>query len=308
MKNHINLIYKMNGDADSLDIDDVATLLFSLSNIIQESNKISNPTGKKIGINIKPIEKGSFIIDIVLFAQSNAGQLMSIINSSSAAELKNMLEWVGLISGGGIGLFGLIKWLKGKPIEKTEDVDKQEVKIFNSSGDNITVNINVMNLYNNVTIKNNIFNVVGKPLEKNDITSITSYLKEDQEHTEVSMDKTIVDDVKEYATSEIKIPEKGDKEIFEEVYISPKRGSFSGENNEWSFRRTVNNNIIKVDVISDEDFIKKCKSGEIRPFEKDMLKVKLKMIFNQETNKIKKTELVRVLDYVKYENTQMKLL
>ena len=300
--NHINLIYKLNGNVDSLDINDVAALLFSLSNIIQESNKLLI-SGKQIGINIKPIEKGSFIIDIALFAQTNAQQLMSLINSKDAAELKNLLEWLGLI-GGGTGLFALIKWLKGKPIEKSETVNKQEVKIFNSNEEHITVNINVAKLYDSQIIKDNIINVAGTPLEKEDITSIVSYIKDKQKETETVIDKTIINDIKEFANSQTISSNNADKEIFEEVYISPKRGSFSGENNEWSFRRTVNNNIIKVDVISDEDFLKKCKSGEIRPYEKDMLKVSLKMIFNQETNKVKKTELIKVLEYIPYINAQ----
>jgi hypothetical protein len=296
----------LNGDVDSLDIDVVAPLLLSLSAIIQESNKVLNPN-KKIGINIKPAEKGSFIIEMALFAKTNTGELLSLINSKNVAELKNLLEWIGIIVGGGSGLLGLIKWLKGKPIEKTEAINKQTTNVFNAAGDNISINSNVVNLYNNQVIKDHIIYVFGNPLEEENITSITTYIKDEQKETEIVTDKTIINDIKEYASSEIKVHEKGDKEIFEEVYMSPKRGSFSGESNEWSFYRTVNGDIIKVNKVSDTDFLNKCKLGEIRPFERDMLKVQLKMIFNQETNKLKKTELVKVLEYVKYEDKQMDL-
>jgi hypothetical protein len=181
-------------------------------------------------------------------------------------------------------------------------------KIIDLNDNYIIIPIEIFQIYNNLVFQQNICNMLIKPLELDNINNITSYIKNDEEKTKTIIDKTMIEALKEYSKIENFVEEEGDKEIIEELYISPKRGSFSGEKNSWSFHRSSNNFIITVNIISDDDFLKKCKSGNIRPFEKDMLKVKLKTIFNLETKKAKKVEILKVLDYIKYENKEQNLI
>ena len=50
----------------------------------------------------------------------------------------------------------------------------------------------------------------------------------DKEDTEIVFDKTILDALREYRDIDFS-EDEGDETIIEEVYLSPKRGSFSGE-------------------------------------------------------------------------------
>ncbi len=311
-KKSVNLIYKFNGNIESIDLFEIAPILLSLGQIIQDSNKIIYPNSSELGINAKPFENGSFIIEIVLFAKTNLQNMISFVNSSEGQRIKELLEFIGLSAGivaignsGVKGLVGLIKYLKGKPPQKMEKINKNETKITTQDNKSITVNNHIINLYINPNIKNHIWNALGRPLEQNGIEVLESYLKEKEEETKINVNKETKEYIKSYSSSEQIEPE--DKNIIEELYISPKRGSFSGESNSWSFRRSTNNEIITVSIISDNEFLEKCKKGIIKPFEKDMLKVKLKTTYNPETMKPRKIEIVQVLEYLPFEDKQFKM-
>ena len=311
-KKSVNLIYKFSGDIDSINLFEIAPILLSLGQLIQDSNKIVNPTAEEIGINAKPFEKGSFIIEILLFAKTNAQQILDFVGSDNGQQIKTLLEYIGLIGGigggsfaGVKGLIGLIKFLKGKPPQKLEKVNENETKLTTDDGKSITINNHVINLYKNSNIKNNITNSFVRPLEQNSVETIDSYLKDDEENTHIQIDQTIKEYIKDYAQSaELSTQEQEMEETF---YISPKRGSFSGESNSWSFRLSTNKDIIKIDKILDTKFLKKCKDGEIRPFEKDMLKVKVKTTYDPETLNPKKREILEVLEYRKYRDNAPQL-
>lgn len=85
-----------------------------------------------------------------------------------------------------------------------------------------------------------------------------------------------------------------------EVYLNPKRGSFEGEANSWSFRRGANRDIITA-TFKDEAFLNRLKVGEIRLFSNDLLKVKLlerQHIFGQEIQG-SQYEISEVIEYKK---------
>lgn len=308
-KKSINLIYKFNGDVESINLFEIAPILLSVGQLIQDSNKVIYPDAEDIGINAKPFDKGSFVIEIVLFAKTNLQHLLSFVNSQEGQRIKELLEFIGLIvtiSGASCGgLIGFIHFLKGKPPQKIEEINKDESRVTTSDGKSITVKNSVINLYSSPNIRKNISNALVRPLEQDQVETIESYLKEEREKTVVTINKEIKGYIKEYAALEQ--VELENKEIIEELYISPKRGSFSGEANSWSFRRSTNSDIITVHVISDDNFLEKCKQGAIRPFEKDMLRVKLKTIYDPETMRAKRTEIMRVLEYIPFKDKQLKM-
>lgn len=305
MKNKLNFIYKLEGEkvADGIDIFELTPILLSLGELIQESNEIINPNSqKKIAVNVKPFEKGSFIVDIVLFAQNNLSQLIDMVNTDNIKEIKELLDWLGIVKAcsgvalGGTSLFGLYKFLMGKP-KTVEQLNANEYRVTNGEDKSITVNKKVFSLFQNQKITNNIYNIYGKPFENGGIDTVKSYIKDQEEETIEVVNK---DEGKFFIPNnwELINPNEETKENTRTMYLNPKRGSFEGEGNSWSFRKGTNREDIIKATIRDETFLNKLKSGEIRPFSNDLIEVEIiekQKVVNQEVQTT--YEITRVIDY-----------
>lgn len=299
INNKVNLIIKLEGPAieEGLNLFDLVPSLIAIGNVITESNKIVNPEGREIAINIKPFEKGSFIIDLYLFAQTNFNQILSFISSDYAEQIKTLLEWIGLtvaIVGGGKGLIQLIKFLKDKP-QNVEKLSSGDIRYTNKNGQSFTTNEKVNKLYNNCVIQNNTYQGFGKLLQQKGINEINTYIKDDIKSLE-TIKKEDVEALKNF--SEISGEENIINESESEIYLKFKRGSFDGDGNNWSFRIGNKDKDVIVAAVKDDIFLKKVKSGEIRPNHKDTfmatLKTKQKMK-NEEL--ITSYEIMKVLEY-----------
>jgi len=295
----VNLIIKLEGPAieEGLNLFDLAPSLIAIGNVITESNKIVNPEGREIAINIKPFEKGSFIIDLYLFAQTNFDQILSFISSDYAEQIKTLLEWIGLtvaIGGVGKGLIQLIKFLKGKP-QNVEKLSSGDIRYTNKNGQSFTTNEKVNKLYNNCVIQNNTYQGFGKLLQQKGINEINTYIKDDIKSLE-TIKKEDVEALKNF--SEISGEENIINESESKIYLKFKRGSFDGDGNNWSFRIGNKDKDVIVAAVKDDIFLKKVKSGEIRPNHKDTFKVILKTkqkMKNEEL--ITSYEIMKVLEY-----------
>jgi len=299
INNKVNLIIKLEGPAieEGLNLFDLAPSLIAIGNVITESNKIVNPEGREIAINIKPFEKGSFIIDLYLFAQTNFDQILSFISSDYAEQIKTLLEWIGLtvaIGGVGKGLIQLIKFLKGKP-QNVEKLSSGDIRYTNKNGQSFTTNEKVNKLYNNCVIQNNTYQGFGKLLQQKGINEINTYIKDDIKSLE-TIKKEDVEALKNF--SEISGEENIINESESKIYLKFKRGSFDGDGNNWSFRIGNKDKDVIVAAVKDDIFLKKVKSGEIRPNHKDTFKVILKTkqkMKNEEL--ITSYEIMKVLEY-----------
>ncbi|MGO9864508.1 MAG: hypothetical protein ACLPLR_12925 [Terriglobales bacterium] len=130
--NHLNFVYKLEGDVNEVDVFKLAPTLLALGELIQESNRELYPEGKEIGVNVKPFHEGSFIVDLSMFHQSNFQQLLEFFTPHSLEQLKTLLEVIGLISGGAagttIGAVKVMKYLRGKP-KTVEEIKPGEFRM-----------------------------------------------------------------------------------------------------------------------------------------------------------------------------------
>lgn len=305
--NNVNLIYKLEGDkvSEGIDIFELSPILLSLGELIQESNSVVNPNSqRKIAVNVKPFEKGSFIVDIVLFAQNNLDQLLDLVNTDQLKEIKELLDWLGIVKAcsgltiGGASLFGLYKFLKGKP-KAIEPVGENEYRVTNGEDKSITINKTVYSLYQNQKIVNKIYNIYGKPFENGGIDKVKSYIKDEEEKTVEIVDKK---ESLYFLPADLSLIENKEEEKTKEntvtVYLNPKRGSFEGDGNSWSFRKGSNREDIIKATIKDETFLNKLKSGEIRPFSNDLIEVEMlekQKVVGQEVQT--SYEIIKVIGY-----------
>lgn len=300
---HINFVYKLDGDVEQVDVFQLAPTLLALGELIQDSNRELNPNGREIAVNVKPFRPGSFVVDLVVFAQSNLQQLFDALNSHSAEQVKNLLEWVGLITGTGglVGVVQVIRWLKGKP-QTIEEVGRGEVRYTNADGATLTVGKNVHQLFSNSRITHNVYNVYGAPMEKQPaITDVKTYL-EGNENSQVSVPRSEISALKEWAdTPSLSAPEdKTNDKVLEGIYLNPKRGAFGGDPKDWSFFR--GDKIITA-TIKDKEFLSRYANGEIRLNQTDLLTVTLLDRQRLAGTRVQKPiyEILKVTGYIKGE-------
>ena len=117
MLKEVNLIYRIVGPSveKGIDVYDLAPALLAIADLLNKTNKKVYPNGREIGVNIKPFEKGSFILDIAVFAKDNLQQIIDYANTDSLLQIKQVLEWLGIIGGTGAGLIKLMQFLSNSP-------------------------------------------------------------------------------------------------------------------------------------------------------------------------------------------------
>jgi hypothetical protein len=158
-ENHVNFVYKLEGDVKEIDVFKLAPTLLAIGELIQQGNAQLNPDGRQIGVNVKPFREGSFIVDLTIFPHTNLQQILDMVSSKPVEQVKTLLEWLGMIYAGNKSVRGavsVIKLLGAKP-KTIEQIGPGEFR-YSADGDrSITVNAPVHQLLSNSSITNNIF-------------------------------------------------------------------------------------------------------------------------------------------------------
>jgi hypothetical protein len=298
-ENHLNFVYKLDGEISEIDVFKLAPVLLSLGQLIQDSNELLFPHGKQIGVNVKPFRSGSFIVDLTVFSHTNLQQILSFFDSDKIKEIKYLLEWLGLISGGVLGAVKVMKFLAGKP-KSVEQISEDEIRYTAGDDRSITVNSKVHQLLSSTKITNNIFNVYTTPLDELPaVNDVRTYL-EGQPATEEKVGRSDVPALREFVNP-APIPSLAGETVTEtlhrHVYLNPKRGAFDGDPKDWSFRK---GDQILTATIKDKDFLKKCTEGAYRLNHSDLLTVDLlerQRVMGTQTMK-PTYEIVKVTEYI----------
>jgi hypothetical protein len=299
MDTKINLIYKLNGEGieEGIDIFELAPVLMSFGELVNEAHRTIYPSHPDISVNVKPFKRGSFEINILMFAKDNLKDLLQFVNSDQVQEIKQLLECIGLITGGGISLVKLITFLKGKP-KKVEKSGLTEYKYYSDNENSLMVNEKVHNLYQNCTIQQSIYGSLAKPLEIINVETTESYIQNDEDNSRIIYDKKIIDPIKKYIDGFVSDEIEDVVSVSTRtLFVHPKRGSYEGEPTPWSFRIAGSNATIKAHV-NDKDFLNRIRAGNIRLTSTDTLKIEVSEKQKIKNSKISTTtEIVKVIDY-----------
>lgn len=154
---------KFDGEKHQIDANLLINNLIHTTTIIQELNR-NLDSGKKVDIQIKALEKGSFLIHIDLVETALVG-------------LKNLLtrdnvQTGELIIGAFVGLIEIKKFLHGKD-PKSKEKSGNKVKIENENGDVIYIDNFVQNIYETNTVVKDALSQSFETLENDN--SISGY-------------------------------------------------------------------------------------------------------------------------------------
>lgn len=189
MAKHVRTTIRYDGPAlagHEMDVQDLAPALLALADIIQITNKKFNGDDASIKVLVNAdVEQRCFMIDISL-VQSFLDQAKVFLGTDHVKTAADIAQWIGIIGGGGTGLFNFIKFLSGR--KKTDP----PLQIKSDGDGNVTVSGNG----NTITVSRAVYQlaldpklvekakVVMRPLEKDGYETL-SFLENGDEVFEV---------------------------------------------------------------------------------------------------------------------------
>lgn len=116
MAKHVRTTIRYDGPAlagHEMDVQDLAPALLALADMIQFANKKFNGTEASIKVLVNAdVEQRCFMIDVSL-VQSFLDQAKGFLGSDHVKTAYDIAEWVGLLGSGSMGLFQLLKFIRG---------------------------------------------------------------------------------------------------------------------------------------------------------------------------------------------------
>jgi hypothetical protein len=286
MRDDITFELAYDGEAlksGSIDVNDLAPSLLSLSDLIDESNKLITKGKAEIRLRVvSEFEKGSFGIGFYLHRGHDI--FLNVFNSPEASSIATFLTIIGIA--GGIGLFQLIKTSKGKkPIRITEITQTEKVKLEFENGSPLEVNKMVFQLFKSFRARRAVSRII-RPLKSKGINTLCFYHKKKE---------TIKIESKESEYFEPPI-EKENEIISESEKILQIISPSFNEENKW---RVSDGNSTFYVSIEDVNFVNKIKTRAILFGNNDSLLAKLKLRQWFENGELKtENEIVEVINYL----------
>jgi len=116
MARHVRTRIRYDGPALAgyeMDVQDLAPALLAMAEIVQIANRKFNGDSVVIRVMVDAdVEQQCFQLDLSLI-QSFFDQAAVLIGHKDIATAKDIAEWIGIIGGSGLGLFGLLKRVYG---------------------------------------------------------------------------------------------------------------------------------------------------------------------------------------------------
>src|SRR5579872_43742 len=244
----------------SMDVRDLAPALLSLGKLFDAANLVLNGDKATIKLQVKAHSAGSFEVALELF-QSWGAQVSHFLAGDLVVSVINLKE---LVVGASIGIFFLIKKLRGKKPDRIEHLNNGMV-LLELDGETLTVPVTLLRLYQDVAVRMAAEEVL-KPLYHD---SIDRFIIKDGDTVTEEVTKADVD----YFT----LPEIRDEIITENVH----EAAYSiislafKDDNKW--RLHDGNSTISVQM-KDDIFRRKVEESRISFSKGDILKCKVKTI------------------------------
>jgi len=307
--NKVQLIYRLNdiNAEEGIDVFEIAPILMSFGELIRSANDVLG-YNQKIDIKVKPFKEGSWITEFVL-QNKPVSNLLNYLHSEQGEDLLRLLAFLGLnVSSGIFGVAEVIRFTKGCVGNFRKDKNGKTVTYENEQGEKLTVSLLEHRLIQSPLVQVNYYNSVVTPLDKFPTATSLGIKVNQAGHTEQVFTEQDKQSFEQYANTELLEDVEDNVSQLNGVFVKPKRGSYSGEEKAYSF--IMGDTVLWPVTIADEDFLNKLRSGAIRPYSEDVLKVDLEIIQKKDSsNKLLVSySIKKVSEYIQYEKPkQMKL-
>ena len=282
-------------DDGTMDVQELGPALMALSALVNEANKVLNDDNSTIAVKVNAdFKKGSFEIQLELI-RTLAAQLQSLFTPNVTME--QLIAYLGLAGSvqslvGGPNLVDVIKWVKNRVITKATK-HKDGTVTLESETDHITVNVNVVNIYQYVPVRES-FDKLVEPTRREGIDSF---------QVRADKDKTVVQSIKKEEAKCFEFDSGKIGNVKEKVEVTETDEwvnilTVNFEDLKWRFMSDENKFYAKMD---DEDFIKQIDNGDQSFTKGDMLKIRRERTQIRKADGTIKNEykVIKVLEFQK---------
>lgn len=148
----------------SMSAKDLAASLLAAGELFDAVNDTLNHGAAKVEIRVKAVSRGSFEIDLEVVQSLYRG----VVNVFSGDTVTAALQMKEFLFAGGLGLFSLIKLLRGRKVRKAEDVEAGTIKLTLDDETLMEINTKLWELRENPKVMRSIRTLV-EPLEQEGI-------------------------------------------------------------------------------------------------------------------------------------------
>ena len=282
-------------DDGTMDVQELGPALMALSALVNEANIVLNDDNSTIAVKVNAdFKKGSFEIQLELI-RTLAAQLQSLFTPNVTME--QLIAYLGLAGSvqslvGGPNLVDVIKWVKNRVITKATK-HKDGTVTLESETDHITVNVNVVNIYQSVPVRES-FDKLVEPTRREGIDSF---------QVRADKDKTVVQSIKKEEAKCFEFDSGKIGNVKEKVEVTETDEwvnilTVNFEDLKWRFMSDENKFYAKMD---DEDFIKQIDNGDQSFTKGDMLKIRRERTQIRKADGTIKNEykVIKVLEFQK---------
>ncbi|MRG95766.1 hypothetical protein [Polyangium spumosum] len=163
------------GDAlqsGTMDVRDLAPALLALSDLFDGANKVLNGPDRAIQLRIRhDVKRGSFDVGIQV-VQTWASKIVSLFAGDAASSAANLIEILGFAIGAPLGLLKLIKWLRGRAVQRVELLNDNGARLI-VEGDEIIISRPLAMVFNDLGVRRALAAVMS-PLNRDGIDSFVA--------------------------------------------------------------------------------------------------------------------------------------
>lgn len=293
----IEFILKYDGPAlasHEMDVKDLAPALLSLGELLEEANRLFNGDKAKLAVKIKATEEGS--VEVCLSAvQDILGQASNLFGAGAGAlgviDTVSILKHVGIIKNSDGGLFGLLKWLKGRNIKSVVRLEANNFKLELEDGEARVFNDESIRLFGLYSARRKTEAIIRGPLSKQGIDQVT-FSSSDPAVVDVEATVITKDEAQSFAVPEI--PEEILDESEIETNLQIINISFQ-DDGKWKF--SDGNSVFFAEIL-DREFLDKVTQNQEFFAKDDILKVTMRRKQYLSSGQFKtEYSVVKVLDH-----------
>ena len=157
----------------TMDVRDLAPALLGLGQLFDAMNAALNGDSAHVRVQVKAAEPGCFQITFEV-VQSLGEHLVALMTSQPVTAAANLVGpfagSIASVTASGVGLIQLVRWLRGRAIDRVESVPNDTVRL--SIGDEtLEVPLALLRLCQDVAVRDAAQRVVEEPLRKEGIDS-----------------------------------------------------------------------------------------------------------------------------------------